>query len=260
MSQKITTLVLPVAGRGVRLLPLTLTTPKALVPVLNKPLLLYIIEEAALSGIKDIVLVTSPDTNDVFQEFLDSVAKHFSGIVFHLYDQKDPWGHGRAVLTAYDFLKGRPFIIRFSDDLIFHEKPVLRSLINLFDVHNRPIILLEPVPFERASSYGIVGVKESLSSDLHDISEFIEKPATPPSNLSVVGGYVFTPELLEHLKKAEEAAPKASDGLLVSDAFHPEIAEGGKILGWQFPGQRFDCGSLEGIKAAEEFLKQKSAV
>ncbi|MEK7093876.1 MAG: sugar phosphate nucleotidyltransferase [Patescibacteria group bacterium] len=250
--------MLPVAGKGVRLMPLTLNTPKALVPILGKPLLFYLIEEAALSGIEDVLLITNPEVRPAFEKFIAEMIPQFPELTFHIYEQKDPWGHGRAVLTAYDFLKGKPFIVRFSDDLIFGDEPVSRSLINLFSIHERPIMLLEPVSPERASSYGIVKISKSLSPALHQIAEFIEKPKDPPSNLSVPGGYVFTPELLEHLKEAEKEAPKEPDGLLIYSAIYPELDRGGEILGWQFPGKRFDCGSLEGLQATEEFLKQRS--
>ncbi|MEK7187514.1 MAG: sugar phosphate nucleotidyltransferase [Patescibacteria group bacterium] len=260
MNSSITTLVLPVAGKGVRLLPLTTNTPKALVPVAGKPLILYLIEEAALSGMKDVVLIMSPDMRPRFEEFLKEIQPQFPELIFHIYEQNDPWGHGHALLTAYDFLKGKPFIIRFMDDLIFGKEPVSLSLSKLFDEYKKPIMLLEPVSSERASSYGIVRLGESISSTVHKIVEFIEKPKDPPSNLSVPGGYVFTPEVLEHLKEAGAEAPQVPDGLLIFEGIHPELRKGGEVLGWQFPGKRFDCGNLEGLAAAEEFLKQEQVV
>jgi len=241
-------------------MPLTLNTPKALVPILDKPLLFYLLEEAALSGMKDVVFITNPGVRKQFEAFLGKTTSQFPELQFHLYDQLEPWGHGRAILSAYEFLKGKPFIIRFSDDLIFGEEPVSLSLSRLFDTHQKPIMLLEAVPPERASLYGVVGIQESLSPTLHRISKFVEKPKDPPSNLSVVGGYVFTPDLLEHLRELEKEAPQVPDGLLISDSFHPALSLGGEILGWQFPAQRFDCGNLEGLHLAEEFLKKKSVI
>lgn len=253
--EKITTLVLPMAGRGMRLRPLTNDRPKALVPLFGKPLLEYFLEEAVLSGIKDVVLIISPEYREQLSEYTKAVVERFSGLGLHIYDQVEPWGHGRAVLTAYDFLKGKSFIIRFSDDVIFGGEPATASLSRLFDEHGQPLILLEPVPHEKASSYGVVGIAESLDSDLHRISHLVEKPKDPPSNLTVVGGYVITPDLLEHLKQADVTAPQVADGLLINEAFYRELGRGGSILGWQFTGRRFDCGNLEGFYEAEAFLK-----
>jgi UTP--glucose-1-phosphate uridylyltransferase len=256
MSQSITTLVLPVAGRGLRLRPLTLDTPKPLVPVSGKPILYYFIEEAALSGMRDVVLIISPGARENFDVFLDKISPQFPSLSFHVYEQQEPWGHGQAILAAYEFLKGKPFVIRFSDDLVFEDEPITLALSKLFEVYNRPMFLLEPVPWERASLYGIVKISRSLSPVLHQISEFVEKPKDPPSNLSVPGGYVYTPEMLENLKKAEAVAPKVPDGLLIYDAFCTELAQGKEVLGWQFPGRRFDCGNFEGLAQAESFLKE----
>lgn len=260
MSSSITTLVLPVAGRGTRLQPLTNDRPKALVELSSRPLLSYFLEEAVLSDITDVVLIISPEFLGQFEAYLSGAQVLFPQLRFHLYIQTEPWGHGRALLTAYDFLKGKPFIVRFSDDVIFSDVPTNTSLRRAFELHNAPIILLEKVPIEKISQYGVVGISESFSEDLHHISHFVEKPDVPPSDLAVVGGYVFTPELLEHLREADPCAPQVADGLLINEAFYRELAREGKIVGLTLSGRRFDCGGLEGFQAAERFLSEKDSL
>ncbi|MEK7187513.1 MAG: sugar phosphate nucleotidyltransferase [Patescibacteria group bacterium] len=258
----ITTLVVPVAGKGVRLLPLTEKTPKALILLQGKPLLSYILEEAVQSGIVDVVLIISPDFREQFAAYHESAKSLFSQLRFHIYEQIEPWGNGRAVLLAYEFLKKGPFVMRFPDDIFYGDMPAIQELVGVYEKHRQPVILLDSVPWETVSLHGLIGIKQSHSEKLHVISEVIEKSKlkerAAPSNLTVVGGYVITPTLLEHLKEAEKEAPQILDGLLINAAFHRELSDGGEILGVMVSGRRFDCGKLEGLAAAEEFLKNQA--
>lgn len=261
---KITKLVLPVAGLGKRLRPLTNRCPKALVPLRGRPLLDYMLEEAEKSGIGEVALVINPRHEKYFRAYLKDFKKRFRGLKIHLRFQYSPGGNGHAIIQAADVVKNEPFAVRFCDDIISCNPSVLASLIQYFKRYRAPILLLERVPKQKISSYGVVAIKKARkpqgtlpAGNLYRITEIIEKPSLlrAPSNLSIVGGYILTPAILRNLQKIADSLPViAPDALPVAVALQVELILGGKIYGWEFACKRFDCGTLAGLKNAEKFL------
>jgi len=268
---KITKLVLPIAGRGVRLLPLTKRTPKNLICVNGKPLLEYVLDEAVASGIKEVILVVNPDHRKRFDGYLRKNAKRFPALRFHVREQETPGGNGHAIVKAYDLLRGEPFAVRFCDDIVMTKRPVLLSLLQIFAAEKSPVLLLERVPEKLVSRFGVVGIKKAtsdmrqatrkLGGKIYRVTKIVEKPKAKdaPSNLTIVGGYVLTPEIMNYLKMVADTLPViADDALPLAVALQIELIVGGRVLGWEFPGKRLDCGTLEKLKKTEEFLKKSN--
>lgn len=257
--KEIKKLVLPVAGIGKRLRPLTWRVPKALVSLNGDPLLGYVLREAKESGIEEVILVISPNHDKHFKEYLRLNSLKLGGLKIHLRFQNKPLGTGHAVLQAADLVKDDPFVVRYCDDLLSHDPPPLVSLIKLFRDYQAPILILERVPKKFVSRYGVVGIKKSLGPRLYQISEIVEKPkvSEAPSNLTIVGGYALTPAIMKNLKDLGESLVSLKDDVLgITEAFRKELLSGGIIYGWEFGGRRLDCGTIEGFRNAEEILRQ----
>lgn len=259
----ITKLVLPVAGEGRRMRPLTFKTPKALIGLCGKPLLDYLLEEAARSGIGDVIFIINPHDKSHFRKYIEIRRKLFPRLRFFVRFQKKPAGNGHAILQAADVIGSSPFAVRFCDDLIEGNTPALASLIRFYEMYRTPVLLLERVPWRRVSRYGVVKIKKlkkrtgSPAGNLYRIMEIVEKPKREraPSNLTIVGGYVLTPEILRNLGKIADSLPNAGfDALPLAVAIQVEFIVGGKVYGWEFPGRRFDCGNFEGFRTAERLL------
>ncbi len=266
--KKITKLVLPVAGLGKRLMPLTKKTPKNLIPVNGKPLIEYALEDAVMSGIQEVILVVNPAHREQFKKYLKERAKQFPGLAFHLRVQHTPAGNGHALLPAFDLLKNEPFVVRFCDDIILSKEPLIKSLASLFYHYKAPILLLERIPKKDVSRYGVVGVKRVRSQGsgvkrekIYEITKIVEKPKTSqaPSNLIIVGGYVLTPAVLRNLKQVADSLPiVAEDALPLAVGLQIELIVGRKVYGWEFNGKRLDCGTLENLEKAQETLKRSA--
>jgi UTP--glucose-1-phosphate uridylyltransferase len=262
----ITKLVLPIAGLGKRLLPLTKNTPKNLVKVNGKPLLEYVLEEAIESGIKDVILVTNPQNKKDFEKYIKENKKDFPKLNFYIRIQETPGGNGHAIIKAIDLINDEPFVVRFCDDIILSEPPIIKSLIDLFNRYKKSIILLERAPKKTISRWGVVGfenIKEKESSFLngkiYKINKFVEKPKPKeaPSNLTFAGGYVITPSVIKNFKIVADAlASVPNDALPIFVAFQIELLTGGEIYGWEFPYRRYDCGTLESLNKTEAILKK----
>lgn len=253
-----TKLVLPVAGLGKRLLPLTKKTPKNLIPVNHKPLLQYVLEEAVSSGIREVILIVNPLHRKQFERYLVSARKRFPGLRFFIREQATPGGNGHAIAQAYDLIGNHPFAVRFCDDVIVSHPPVLQTLLAQFDKLGRhPLLLLERVPKSLVSRFGVVAVTR-VKGSLYQIRKIVEKPkpADAPSNLTIVGGYVLTPHIVRNLKMVADTLPViADDALPLAVALQIQLIVGGKVYGWEFDGRRLDCGTLEKLQKAEHFLK-----
>ncbi|MEK7212104.1 MAG: sugar phosphate nucleotidyltransferase [Patescibacteria group bacterium] len=246
-------LVLPVAGLGKRLRPLTLTTPKNLIPLAGKPLVEYALDEAAAAGIQEAILVISPEHREAYEEYIKLASRHYPRIKFHLRVQEKPWGHGHAVLQAADVIQNEPFLVRFCDDVILGGRPTLQTLIKLFNIHQAPVVLITPDP--DISRYGVVsGEKISSDPSVYKINKIIEKPRKEeaPSNLIVVGGYALTPDIMSRLKRLSSSMSKENDALLINDGINELFNEGKYIYGWEFDGKRLDCGTVAGLEEAEK--------
>ena len=253
-------LVLPLGGLGKRLRPLTYTTPKNLLEVAGKPLIEYTLKETAAAGIREAILVISPEHKSQFEAYAKSVQEKFPHLKFHIRVQENPWGNGHAVLQAADLLGDEPFLVRFPDDVLYTEESVLAKLVKAADEHNATVILLTRIPREDVSRYGVVEVEEfKASENLHRVKGVVEKPSVEeaPSNLIIVGAYAMAPQVLRDLQILAKTMPEKDDALLLTDAFGEELKRGERILGLEFKGKRLDCGTLEGYKDSSEFLAQK---
>lgn len=264
--KKITKLVLPIAGLGKRLLPLTATTPKNLIPVNGKPILEYVLEEAVASKIKEVVLIINPKHLKDFKTYLAKNKNRFPTLTFHVRIQETPGGNGHAIAQAYDIVKDEPFAVRFCDDVLSGEPAALPALLEIFKKYQASVVLLEAVPRKDVSRFGVVGFEKGKAAKssfaggtIYKINKIIEKPKTKdaPSNLIIVGGYVLTPDILRNLKMVADTLPiVADDALPLAVALQIELIVKGKIYGWQFPGKRLDCGTLEKLRQTEEYLKK----
>jgi len=283
--KRIKKLVLPVAGLGKRLRPLTWRTPKALVPLNGDPLLGYVLREAKESAIEEVILVISPNHEKYFKKYLSLNSPKLDGLKVHLRFQKKSLGTGHAVLQAADLVKKDPFVVRYCDDFLFGDPIPLVSLIKLFHDYQAPILLLERVPRKFVSRYGVVGINpfdktqafgseaqarrgypERESKDkkherrrVYQISEIVEKPeiSQAPSNLTIVGGYALTPAILKNLKDLEKDLPSLNEDVLgITEAFQKELRASGILYGWEFGSRRLDCGTIQGFRRAERILQQ----
>ncbi len=258
----ITKLVLPVAGNGTRLRPLTLRTPKALVELGGKPLVEYILEEAAASGIREVFFIISPIHRRHFARYLVRARRRFPRLSFMVRVQREAYGNGHALLQIADCVGRKPFAVRFCDDVIVGKKPALAALMGFFKKHRTTVLALTRVPKNRITSFGVVSVRRMIAPAFHDIRLIMEKPAREDietfrlSNLTIVGAYILMPEIMKELREIGEYAPRLPDALPLTAAFHRVLAGGGTIYGWEFPGARLDCGNLNGFRKAERFLKK----
>jgi len=267
MAQRVRKLILPVAGLGKRLRPLTLRKPKALVRLNGGPLLEYMLKDAAASGIDEVVIIASPQHKTHFASYIKKHGNDFPGIrKIHLRIQKKPMGDGHAVLQAQGIFQNEPIAVRFSDDLIIGGGTTIGSLISFYERYNAPVMLLERVPMKVVSRYGVVEIERSMThgkelpnGKLHALKSFVEKPARKdaPSNLTFVGAYILTRELFRKLKQhGDKLKSEENDALRIADVFRSSLAQGETIYGWQFTGRRLDCGTLEGFYEAERTLKE----
>lgn len=251
-------LILPVAGMGTRLMPLTLTTPKNLLTIDGKTLLEHTLDEAKGSSIKEVVIVLSPQHEGAFKDFIGSIGKKYPKFVFHIRVQHKPFGHGHAVLQARGLIKNEPLAIRFPDDIFYYEKrSALASMIRLYGKHKSSVVALERVPQEEVFRWGVVNARPLREhKEMYRIFGVVEKPKVDeaPSNLAIVGAYVISPEAYKGLVRLGRFAPSVNDALLMHHCLIEELAGGGTVLGWEFPCMRLDCGTLESFTRTGKFF------
>ncbi|OGY62955.1 MAG: hypothetical protein A2745_00330 [Candidatus Harrisonbacteria bacterium RIFCSPHIGHO2_01_FULL_44_13] len=258
MKNKITKAILPVAGLGTRVMPLTLHQPKAMIGIVDRPVVHYVIDEMISAGIKEIILVISPRHSE-FKKYISYLLRQdpaWRKIIFRVVTQKTPLGNGDAIFVARRFIKNEPFLVGFGDDLLADINPPLKQLTSLFHKIKAPILVLESVPKKLVSRYGVVKIKKAgVHRDIYQITDIIEKPSPEkaPSNLTVVGRYILTPKILEEIKKLYPTAKRGKE-LYLTDALKTYLRDGGKIYGWHFRGARFDCGSKIGILKAQAYF------
>ncbi len=251
MRKNVTKVILPVGGSGKRLFPLTLHVPKAMIGVLDRPMVHYTLEEAGRAGIREAIFITGKNRRMV-EEYLPHADLPLS---YLFTEQENPIGNADAIYQAQKFLEREPVAIAFSDDLLIHSTPPLKALISFFNKVQEPILLLERVPMKDVSKYGVV--KATLSKKhrgLYEIADIVEKPtpAKAPSNLTAIGRYIITPRVFELIKTLYP--PKAGVEIGITDALKLYLEEGGTVYGWLFPGLRFDCGTKLGLAKAQIYL------
>lgn len=259
--QEIKKVIIPVAGLGVRFLPLSLAVPKEFLPLVDKPIIQYIIEEVKKSGIKEVVFVVSPKQKTVLQYFkhapdvekilakrkkekllkeLKDFEQLFEGINFSYAVQKTPLGDGHAIFQAVKLVQEEPVAVSFGDDVIRSDEPALLQLMNIFKTCNAPVIALKSMPKDRVSDYGNV-VVEKIANNLYKIKKIIEKPELlqVQSNLVVVGKYILTPEVFSYLKKA---SPSNKGEIILGEVFDKMLNDGIPIYGYELKGEWLECG------------------
>ncbi len=262
--------VFPVAGLGTRFLPATKASPKEMMPIVDKPLIQYAVEEAASAGITDMVFVTGRNKRAIEDHFdkayeieNELAAKGKQNLVDLVQQvlprgcrciyirQAEPLGLGHAVLCAQPAIGDEPFAVILADDLVSADPPVMAQMAALFEREQCSILGVEDVPADKTASYGIVSPELSGSS-LTAIRAIIEKPdpSEAPSTLAVVGRYVLTPGVFRHLAAAK---PGRGGEIQLTDAIEAILAEE-RVLAYRFSGERYDCGSKLGyLKAMVEF-------
>ncbi|MDX2411707.1 MAG: UTP--glucose-1-phosphate uridylyltransferase GalU [Woeseiaceae bacterium] len=262
MGNKIRAAVFPVAGRGTRFLPATKASPKEMLPIVDKPLIQYAVEEALDAGATKLVFITGSskraiedhfDTDPELERALIEAGKHGllesiqgivpKGVTCIYIRQGEPLGLGHAVLCALPAVGNEPFFVHLADDLIAGEPPCLTQMAAEYDRHGGSVIAVEEVPHEDTSSYGVVAVDQS-----NRITEIVEKPAPEdaPSNSAVVGRYLLAPEIFEKLQTTGRGA---GGEIQLTDAIADLLGES-PVYAYSFKGERFDCGSKLGYLKA----------
>jgi UTP--glucose-1-phosphate uridylyltransferase len=270
--KKVKKAIIPAAGLGTRFLPATKAMPKEMLPIVDKPTIQYIIEEAIDSGIEDIIIVTGKgkraiedhfDYNfELEQNLLDKKkfdllekVRHSSAINLHYIRQKEPKGLGHAVWCARKFIGDDPFAVLLGDDIVQADVPCTKQLINEYEKTGSSIIGVQTVPEDQTYRYGIID-PESRDQDLYKVTKFVEKPekGTAPSNLAIMGRYLLTPEIFTYLDKQEKGA---GGEIQLTDAIQ-KLNETQSVYAYDFAGTRHDVGETFGfIKTTIEFALQK---
>ncbi len=260
--KKITKAVFPVAGMGSRFLPATKASPKEMMPIVDKPLIQYAVEEAVAAGITDMVFITGRNKraiedhfdkayeleaelemrgkNELLRLVREVIPAHINCIYIR---QAEPLGLGHAVLCAQPVVQDEPFAVILADDLIDGEPPIVRQMAEVFRQHQCSILGVQDVPREQTRSYGIVG-STPLSADVEQVNAIVEKPKPEdaPSTLAVVGRYILTPRIFHHLKNVQAGA---GGEIQLTDGIAALMREE-KMLAYRFKGIRYDCGSKLG--------------
>jgi len=269
MQAKLRKAVFPVAGLGSRFLPATKASPKEMLPIVDKPLIQYAVEEAAAAGITEMIFVTGRNKRAIEDHFdkayeletelerkgktelLESVRSVLPEGARCIYiRQAEPLGLGHAVLCAQPAVGDEPFAVLLADDLMDGEPPAMARMAELFGSEGASLLGVEEVPRDQTQSYGIVTV-DAMRGDWAPIRSIVEKPrpAEAPSNLAVIGRYVLTPRIFDLLA---EVTPGTGGEIQLTDAISG-LLKHERALAVRLPGRRFDCGSKLGyLEAAVE--------
>jgi UTP--glucose-1-phosphate uridylyltransferase len=254
--------IIPAAGLGTRFLPATKAMPKEMLPIVDKPTIQYIVEEAVQSGIEEIIIVTGKGKRAIEDHFdshfelehtlfeknklklLEEVKRSSSLVDIHYIRQREPLGLGHAIWCARKFIGDEPFAVLLGDDIVQAEVPCLKQLMLQFEFTQKSVIGVQPVPMVETHRYGIV-VPEESQGRLASISQIIEKPAwgTVSSNLAVLGRYILTPDIFQLL---ENQQPGAGGEIQLTDAIQ-QLNILDRVYAYQFEGKRFDVGDKLGF-------------
>jgi UTP--glucose-1-phosphate uridylyltransferase len=266
MKRKITKAVFPVAGMGSRFLPATKASPKEMMPIVDKPLIQYAVEEAVEAGITDMVFVTGrnkraiPDHFDKAYELEAELAIRGKTELLRLVQEVIPkninciyirqnmaLGLGHAVLCAKPVIQDEPFAVILADDLVDAQPSSVKQMVDIFERHHCSILGVQDVPREHTRSYGIVS-STNLEPDLDKVSGIVEKPKPEdaPSTLAVIGRYILTPRIFHHLEKVE---PGTGGEIQLTDGI-AALMQDEQLLAYRFQGTRYDCGNKLGYLKA----------
>ncbi|KMQ80979.1 UTP--glucose-1-phosphate uridylyltransferase [Candidatus Burkholderia pumila] len=267
---KVTKAVFPVAGLGTRFLPATKASPKEMLPVVDKPLIQYAVEEAMAAGITEMIFVTGRSKRAIEDHFdksyeieaeLEARGKEKllelvrsikpSHVDCFYVRQAEALGLGHAVLCAEKLVGDNPFAVILADDLLYGKPPVMSQMIEVFDHYHSSVIGVEEIPQADSKSYGVIDGKE-WEDNIFKLSGIVEKPepSVAPSNLGVVGRYILKPRIFDHIRALK---PGAGGELQLTDAIQSLLSDE-QVLAYKYHGTRFDCGSKLGyLKATVEF-------
>lgn len=270
--KKVRKAIIPAAGLGTRFLPATKAMPKEMLPIVDKPTIQYIVEEAIASGIEDIIIVTGKGKRAIEDHFdfapeleqnliekgklelLDKVRYSTNLADIHYIRQKEPKGLGHAVWCARNFIGDEPFAVLLGDDIVQSDTPCLKQLINQYEETLASVIGVQTVPDNETHRYGIVdpSVKDGRR---YQVANFVEKPAagTAPSNLAIMGRYILTPEIFMFLDQQEKGA---GGEIQLTDAIQ-KLNQIQRVFAYDFEGKRYDVGEKIGfVKTTIEFALQ----
>ncbi|MDO5718289.1 MAG: UTP--glucose-1-phosphate uridylyltransferase GalU [Tissierellia bacterium] len=268
-KNKVRKAVIPAAGLGTRFLPATKAQPKEMLPILNKPTLQYIVEEAYDSGITDILVIIGRGKDSIVNHFDHSIElehqlkkagkdKEFlelrsisDKVNIYYIRQKEAKGLGHAISCAEAFVAGEPFAVLLGDDIIVSEDPITKQMINKYYEYENSVVALIDVEDEDVDKYGIIR-GDKLTEDIYKIYDMIEKPKLEdaPSRLAIIGRYILSPEIFEIIKKTE---PGINNEIQLTDALLG-LTEIEDVYGYKFKGNRYDIGNKLGfVKANLEF-------
>lgn len=267
--KKIRKAVFPAAGLGTRFLPATKASPKEMLPLVDKPLIQYGVEEAVASGIEEIIIITGRGKHAIEDHFdvsfelehnlkakgktklLEEVQRISNLVNFSYVRQKEPLGLGHAVLCAKHLVGDEPFAIILGDDIIDARVPALSQMINVYNKYGASILGIEEVPRDKIQSYGVIKA-EKVEDGVHRVMDLVEKPKPKdaPSNLAIIGRYILTPEIFEVLERTR--AGKLGE-LQLTDALKGLLSLQ-QVYGYKIHGSRYDAGDKLGfLKATVEF-------
>jgi len=257
--------IIPAAGLGTRFLPATKAQPKEMLPIVDKPTLQYIIEEAINSGIEEILIITGRNKKSIEDHFDKSVeleleleakgkaellkiVKDISDMAnIHYIRQKEPKGLGHAILCAKSFIGNEPFAVLLGDDIVYSEKPCLRQMVEVFDEYKTTILGVQEVLDTDVDKYGIVsGMK--IEDRVYKVKGLVEKPkiGEAPSNVAILGRYIISPSIFEIL---ENTPPGKGGEIQLTDALK-ELAKKEAMYAYKFSGKRYDVGDKAGFLMA----------
>ncbi|MDO5518425.1 MAG: UTP--glucose-1-phosphate uridylyltransferase GalU [Clostridium sp.] len=274
MSKKIRKAIIPAAGLGTRFLPATKAQPKEMLPIVDKPTIQYIVEEAIASGIEEILIITGRNKKSIEDHFDKSVElemeleKHnktdllelvqdISEMVdIHYIRQKEPRGLGHAIRCAKTFVGDEPFAILLGDDIVYNpEKPCLKQLMDCYDEYKTSILGVQTVPEENVNKYGIVdGIQ--IEDRVSKVKGLIEKPSVEeaPSNIAILGRYIVTPRIFDIL---DNTKPGKGNEIQLTDALL-ELVKEEAMYAYNFEGRRYDVGDKLGyLQATVEYALRK---
>lgn len=262
---KVRKAVIPAAGLGTRFLPATKAQPKEMLPIVDKPTLQYIIEEAVASGIEEILIITGRNKSSIENHFDRSIelelelersgklellenVRHISDMAnIHYIRQKEPRGLGHAILCAKSFIGDEPFAVLLGDDIVYSERPCLRQMLDVYETHQTTILGVQNVPPHEVDRYGMVK-GSALSEGLYAVEDLIEKPSLleAPSQLAILGRYIISPRIFKILEKT---LPGKNQEIQLTDALRILCKEE-DVYAFEYKGRRYDVGNKLGFLEA----------
>lgn len=273
---KVRKAIIPAAGLGTRFLPATKAQPKEMLPIVDKPTIQYIIEEAVEAGIQDIIIVTGRNKRSIEdhfdrsieleleleksgkQEMLEMVKGISEMANIHYIRQKEPRGLGHAILAAQHFIGDEPFAVLLGDDVVISKQPCLGQMLDVFHEYQTSILGVQTVPHEVVNKYGIIAGKQ-VDERVYKVQDMVEKPSVEeaPSNVAVLGRYIITPEIFPFLETQD--AGKGGE-IQLTDALK-RLAKEQAMYAYDFKGHRYDVGSKIGfLQANVEFALRNDAL